>query len=87
MDTKSFKSLPLTLAQGIWLVINEKIFEGKDTLSFKCAYQSMKILSSFPRFSYVLHCEWISKLNINKEIPWYFFDKASQGAPLNGGVG
>jgi hypothetical protein len=44
-DTKRYKSLPLTIAWGIWLAQNSKLFEDKDTMPLKCAIQSLNILS------------------------------------------
>jgi hypothetical protein len=34
--TKKIKSLPLNIAQGVWLAMNLKLFEGKETLPLKC---------------------------------------------------
>jgi hypothetical protein len=60
--------------------------EDKDTLPFKCTSQSLNILSAFPQISSIPHRARISEVNINKAIPWAFFDGASQGNPQMGGA-
>jgi hypothetical protein len=58
-----------------------------DTLPLKCATQSLNILYAFPQISISLPHKQVSTKLINKEIPWAFFDGASQGTPTRGGVG
>jgi hypothetical protein len=50
-DTKKIISLPLNIAWGVWLAMNLKLFEGKETLPLKCVVQALNILNAYPQTS------------------------------------
>jgi hypothetical protein len=51
-ETLRYRALPLTIAWGIWLAINTKLFEDKGVIPLQCVLQSLNILSAFPQQKY-----------------------------------
>jgi hypothetical protein len=60
-------------------------FEGHETLPLKCAIQSLNILNAYPQVEEKQKRKGTKEEVINKDIPWAYFDGASQGNPPKGG--
>jgi hypothetical protein len=85
--TKKMRALPLNIAWGIWLARNLKLFEGQETLLLKCAIQSLNILNVYPQVEEKQKRPSRKVEVINTNIPWAYFDGASQVNPPIGGTG
>jgi ribonuclease HI len=81
------KSLPLITAWGIWLARNHATFEDLEPSSSRCAYNVLSILDSFPQHDSHTQPPNCLMPTIQKNIPWAFFNGATQGSPTRGGVG
>jgi len=86
-DTARFRALPCILTWGIWIARNRYIFKNKWTEPDVVVVNSMGILQAFPQVSQNLTMCFVEALELDKSIPWAFFDGAAQGTPMRcGGV-
>jgi hypothetical protein len=63
-DTKKIRALPLNIAWGVWLDMNLKLFENKETLPLKCVVHELNILNIYLRF----HDKQITHISKEEEI-------------------
>ena len=69
---------------GIWLARNKAIFLEKASSSEEVAKQGLDILSYFPQTKDNPNLRVITDEQLEKDIPWAFFDGASQDLKCGG---
>jgi hypothetical protein len=74
---KEVRMLPLVAIWVIWITLNSCIFEDKHHPPFQVTRQVLGILSHYKGISGSLKSHVIGSMEINKCIPWGFFDEAS----------
>ena len=75
--TIQFRALPLLHIWGIWLARNKATFLEKASSPEEVAKKGLEILSYFPQTKDSPAPRIILEEQIDKEIPWVFFDGAS----------
>lgn len=60
---------------------NAKLFEDKDTLPLQCVEQSLNIIITLPHKKLNEVSRQIVVEDMDRNIPWAYFDGASQGDP------
>ena len=78
------RALPLLYIWGIWLAKNKAIFLEKSSSPEEVAKQGLDILSYFPQTKDLLAPRFITEEQIGQDIPWAYFDGASQDMKCGG---
>jgi ribonuclease HI len=82
---KSLRALPLLIIWGVWLVRNSLIFKGVPSAPEITVAKSLAILTSLPTQEVRVKTRQSQEVEIDKTIPWGFFDGASQHNHCGGG--
>ena len=85
-QTTQLRALLLIHMWGIWLARNRVIFLEKATSPEEVAKKGLDILSYFPQTKNNPSPRIIVLEQLNKNIPWAFFDGASQNLTCRGGA-
>jgi len=84
---EKYLALPLIITWGIWGARNRFIFEDKWTEPEMVAAHCIGTLQHFPQSTKVKSKRTVGALDLDKTIPWAFFDGAAQGNPQTCGGG
>lgn len=79
------RSLPLLVIWGCWLVRNNLIFEEKACTPEIIGAMAVGIIFPFPQHIRAAKQREVLELEIDREIPWGFFDGAAQNNVSGGG--
>ena len=82
----SVRSLPLLVIWGVWLARNNLFFVDKACTPKIAAGLSCGILTAFPEHIKVSRHREALEVEIDKSIPWGFFDGATQNNLCGGGA-
>ena len=83
----NYRALPLIITWGIWIARNRLIFDDKWTEPDIVAAQCIGTLQHFPQLKNTKPKRRVGVLELDKSIPWAFFDGPAQGNPLICGGG
>jgi hypothetical protein len=84
---KSFTTLPLVIAWGIWMAINASMFEYIQVLPIQYAFHGLRILKSLPQENMEKPLRQFVEEVVDKSGAWAYFNGATQGEPQICGVG
>jgi len=79
------KALPLLVIWGVWIARNDMIFSEKCCTPEIMATLASGILMAYPQHIRVKNQRDILEVEIDKSVPWGFFDGATQGNICGGG--
>ena len=85
-QTIQLRALSLIHIWGIWLARNRVIFLEKAISLEEVARKGLDILSYFPQTKNIPTPRIIASEQLDKSIPWAFFDGASQNLTCGGGA-
>ena len=80
------KALPLLVIWGVWIARNNLIFSKKCCTPEITATLASGVLESFPQHIRVKNQRDILEVEIDKTVPWAFFDGAAQENRCGGGA-
>ena len=85
-QTTELKALSLIHIWGLWLARNRVIFLEKESSPEEVERKGLDVLSYFPQSRNTPRPRIIVPKQLNKNIPWAFFDGASQNLTCGGGA-
>lgn len=77
-NNRNFKALPLIILWDVWIARNKFIFQETPSCPEVIAVNSLSILSFYPQCNDAPRIRVVQNEEINKAIPWAYFDGASQ---------
>lgn len=83
---KKHKSLPLLVIWGIWMARNSAIFQEKASTPELTSALAVGLFNSFPEHVRAANQRRTMEVEIDRSVPWGFFDGAAQNNACGGGA-